>query len=60
MLKDFNKPGGKEPLIIYNSYLRFYCLALLKANSYIPFAVTNVKGPASVLVSTVVDLKNLK
>ena len=60
MLEDFNRPRGKEPLVIYNSYLRFYCLALLEADSYIPFAVTNVGGPASVLVGTVVDLKDLK
>jgi len=60
MLEDSDGPGGKEPLIIYNSYLRFYCLALLEANSYIPFAVVDVRGLAGILVGIVVDLKDLK
>jgi len=60
VLEDSDGLGGKEPLVIYNSYLRFYCLALLEANSHIPFAVINIKGPASVLVGVIVDLKDLK
>ena len=57
MLKASNRLGTKEPLIVYNSYLRFYCVALLKASSYILFTVTNVGGLADILISTVVDLK---
>jgi len=60
MLEDFNRLEGKEPLIIYNSYLRFCCLALLKADSYIPFTIADVKDPASILVGAIVDLKDLK
>jgi len=60
VLEDSDGLGGKEPLVIYNSYLRFCCLALLETNSYILFAVVNVKGLASVLVGAVVDLKDLK
>jgi len=60
VLEDSNRLGGKEPLVIYNSYLRFCCLALLEADSYIPFAVADVRGLASVLVGAVVDLKDLR
>jgi len=60
VLEDSNRPGGKEPFIIYNFYLRFYCLTLLETNSYILFTVANVKGPASILVGTIVDLKDLR
>jgi len=60
VLEDSNRPGGKEPLIIYNFYLRFCCLALLKADSHVLFAVADVKGLASVLVSAVVNPKDLR
>ena len=60
MLEDSDGLGGKEPLIIYNSYLRFCCLALLETNFYILFAVTDVKGPAGILVGAIINPKNLK
>jgi len=60
MLEDFNGPGGKEPLVIYNSYLRFCCFALLEINSYILFTITNIKNLASVLVGAIVNPKDLK
>ena len=60
MLEGSNKPGAKEPLMVYNSYLRFYCLALLEADSHILFAITNVRGLANILISTVVDPKDLR
>ena len=60
MLKGSNGPGAKEPLIVYNSYLRFYCFALLEADSYILFTVANVKGLANILASTIVNLKDLR
>jgi len=60
VLEDSDGLGGKESLVIYNSYLRFYCLALLETDSYIPFAVANVRGPAGVLVGVVVNLKDLR
>ena len=57
MLEAFNGLGTKEPFIVYNSYLRFYYIALLKASSHILFTVTNIGGLANVLISTIVDLK---
>ena len=60
MLKGSNRPGAKEPLIVYNSYLIFYYLALLEAGPYILFTITNIRGLANVLISTVVDLKDLR
>ena len=44
--------------MVYNSYLRFY-LALLEANPYILFAITNIRGLADILISTAVDPKDL-
>ena len=58
MLEGSNKPGAKEPLVVYNSYLRFY-LTLLEANPYILFAIADVGGLANVLISTTVDPKDL-
>jgi len=60
MLEGFNRPGAKEPLIVYNSYLRFYYLALLEADSHILFTITNIGGLADVLISSIVDPKDLR
>ena len=60
MLEGSNRPGAKEPLVVYNSYLRFYCLALLEANSYILFAIINTRGLADFLISTIINLKDLR
>ena len=57
MLEDSNGLGAKEPLVVYNSYLRFCCVALLEAGSHVLFAVADVGGLADVLMSTVVDPK---
>jgi hypothetical protein len=46
--------------MVYNSYLIFYYLTLLEASPYILFAVTNIRGLANILISTVVDLKDLR
>ena len=46
--------------MVYNSYLRFCYLALLEANSYILFTVANIGGLANILISTIVDLKDLR
>jgi hypothetical protein len=60
VLEGSDEPGAKEPLVVYNSYLRFCCLALLEADSYVLFAVADVGGLADVLMSTVVDPKDLR
>jgi len=60
MLEASDGPGAKEPLVVYNSYLRFCCLALLETDSYVLFAVAGVGGPADVLLSTVIDPKDLR
>jgi hypothetical protein len=60
VLEGSNGPGAKEPLVVYNSYLIFYYLTLLKAGPYILFAVANIGGLANVLISTIVDLKDLR
>ena len=60
MLEGSNGPGAKEPLIVYNSYLRFCYLALLEADFHILFTIANVRDLANVLASTIVNLKDLK
>ena len=49
--------GAKESLVVYNSYLKFCCFALLETDSHVLFAVADVGGLADVLMSTVVDPK---
>jgi hypothetical protein len=46
--------------MVYNSYLRFYCLALLKADFHILFTVANAGDLADALINTVIDPKGLR
>jgi len=60
MLEGSNRLRAKEPLMVYNSYLRFCCLALLEADSHMLFTIANIGGLANILISSIVDPKDLR